>query len=466
MGMKNYYEVLQINEDASFLEIKKAYFALVRKYPADRFPEEFMMIREAYEILSNEKTRQEYDQLMQLSNIERQFFQESRRMMQEGNIRRAIQLLEEILRHEPHSVLLRGLLGEAYLQNGNSGKAIKILEKLVKENPKNAGFKGHLAHAYLERGWHKKAVGAYEAALEADEDNLSLWIGLSNAYVSAESFTRAENVLLKALDQGADKDWDNTGIYLNLIQININIGNRTNMGKYAKQLTKEVIEKEELREHVGWILSQLSKALVSYGWIQEALIILEEVIQLIPDNKELQDLKREVASFGLVEKEFERLIMDDLIREEVRSLLELEVLPKEITGVEGKYKENMIFLVEFRILSEIHLLKKSIQRLKKEYPLLYEKKASFFEKAMDNKRRKKMLKDYEKQQSAFHRIFREVGMDAWDEEDFDEEDFVLDDPYLDFDDVQEPFVREEPKVGRNEPCPCGSGKKYKKCCGR
>jgi uncharacterized protein YecA (UPF0149 family) len=21
------------------------------------------------------------------------------------------------------------------------------------------------------------------------------------------------------------------------------------------------------------------------------------------------------------------------------------------------------------------------------------------------------------------------------------------------------------KVGRNEPCPCGSGKKYKKCCG-
>ena len=26
-------------------------------------------------------------------------------------------------------------------------------------------------------------------------------------------------------------------------------------------------------------------------------------------------------------------------------------------------------------------------------------------------------------------------------------------------------VREEPKLGRNEPCVCGSGKKYKKCCG-
>ena len=26
--------------------------------------------------------------------------------------------------------------------------------------------------------------------------------------------------------------------------------------------------------------------------------------------------------------------------------------------------------------------------------------------------------------------------------------------------------RTVPKVGRNEPCPCGSGKKYKQCCGR
>ena len=28
------------------------------------------------------------------------------------------------------------------------------------------------------------------------------------------------------------------------------------------------------------------------------------------------------------------------------------------------------------------------------------------------------------------------------------------------------YRRSEPKVGRNEPCPCGSGKKYKLCCGR
>lgn len=28
------------------------------------------------------------------------------------------------------------------------------------------------------------------------------------------------------------------------------------------------------------------------------------------------------------------------------------------------------------------------------------------------------------------------------------------------------YIRKQPKIGRNQPCPCGSGKKYKKCCGK
>ena len=32
------------------------------------------------------------------------------------------------------------------------------------------------------------------------------------------------------------------------------------------------------------------------------------------------------------------------------------------------------------------------------------------------------------------------------------------------DDFPEPYIRPLPKIGRNDPCPCGSGKKYKKCC--
>ena len=32
--------------------------------------------------------------------------------------------------------------------------------------------------------------------------------------------------------------------------------------------------------------------------------------------------------------------------------------------------------------------------------------------------------------------------------------------------INKTIVNEEPKIGRNDPCPCGSGKKYKNCCGK
>ena len=50
----------------------------------------------------------------------------------------------------------------------------------------------------------------------------------------------------------------------------------------------------------------------------------------------------------------------------------------------------------------------------------------------------------------------------------DEEDSVDTDPFVVDDDFFLPtvktVVRSGPKIGRNDPCPCGSGKKYKKCC--
>ena len=41
------------------------------------------------------------------------------------------------------------------------------------------------------------------------------------------------------------------------------------------------------------------------------------------------------------------------------------------------------------------------------------------------------------------------------------DDYV--DDYVDNEEQQQ-YIRAERKIGRNEPCPCGSGKKYKKCC--
>ncbi|MBQ8085543.1 MAG: SEC-C domain-containing protein [Lachnospiraceae bacterium] len=40
----------------------------------------------------------------------------------------------------------------------------------------------------------------------------------------------------------------------------------------------------------------------------------------------------------------------------------------------------------------------------------------------------------------------------------------IDDIFDPFSDDTQPYVRKHPKIGANEPCPCGSGRKFKKCC--
>jgi uncharacterized protein YecA (UPF0149 family) len=66
-------------------------------------------------------------------------------------------------------------------------------------------------------------------------------------------------------------------------------------------------------------------------------------------------------------------------------------------------------------------------------------------------------------------MWRDAEASAYIEDDVDEQPER--EPYREnFDDVQfieaSETIRNEPRqhVGRNDPCPCGSGKKYKKCC--
>jgi hypothetical protein len=60
------------------------------------------------------------------------------------------------------------------------------------------------------------------------------------------------------------------------------------------------------------------------------------------------------------------------------------------------------------------------------------------------------------------RAKEDAKRDGADDDDF--EDDYLDGIDSPFDTSPMTFVRAAPKLGRNDPCPCGSGKKYKKCC--
>lgn len=54
--------------------------------------------------------------------------------------------------------------------------------------------------------------------------------------------------------------------------------------------------------------------------------------------------------------------------------------------------------------------------------------------------------------------------ERWAREDGEKSDDEFEEGDLPFDEPPPTFIRPAPKIGRNDPCPCGSGRKYKKCC--
>jgi len=118
---------------------------------------------------------------------------------------------------------------------------------------------------------------------------------------------------------------------------------------------------------------------------------------------------------------------------------------------------------EIGLATEMKSIKPQLVRLKREYPKLYDLNSILFDEivaikntaAYYNKHNARILSITKKFKSIIERKYNES---LYDEEWKDTEDEFLSN--------NEPILRDENKVGRNDPCPCGSGKKYKKCCGK
>jgi preprotein translocase subunit SecA len=464
--MRDYYDILNIRKDASSLEIKKAYFSLVRKYSPERYPEEFKEIREAYEILIDEKTRKEYDSVNLMPDIVKLYFDKSKEALEEGDADQAIKLLERVNKIYPDLTVIKSLLGDAYLENENSVKAIQIFEELVWQEPQNAGYAGKLAHAYLNRGWHRKAVDKYLNALKLDKDNIGLWLGLVDCYMKAEDYAKVRETAMNALALGRTKDWDNSIFYLRLLELDIIEEKPEELKKHLEEMKVLVLQDEERREIVAWILGYISSVLSAKGHMEEALLVINTAHEMDPDNELVETGLAEIERESLLQSELDKLKNDKSIHNDLKEMLEFSLIGKckEEYCIDCELEE---FAYEMHILEDIGMFKSSILKLRNKYPELYNIKEEFFYNILNPVRYRSMIYKYKKRMERYIRTMPEkfFGDNSEYDDEYDKWDYE-DDDYDEMEYKQEPYRRTEPKVGRNDPCPCGSGKKYKKCCGK
>lgn len=465
--MNTYYDVLGISEQATSVEIEKAYFLMVGKYKAERFLEKVMEIRQAYDMLSNDSMRVEYDEWLKMPVELQSNLDNAKELLEDGNYRMAISILEDLRQHFPHMRMIQLLLGEAYGYNDNPQKAITVFKHLVKTDPHNVIFLGNLAYAYLTRGWHKKAVEVFKQATALDKENDWLRIGLADAYVACEKFGVAKKILCEVLLMDQVRGIIAVPIYFKLFLIDIQEHDLQSMSENLAQLSALAASLEDEKEEIGWMLFLVARKIVNLQIFDVAKLILDRVIEIIPHNKEVKELKAVVDEFCKVEDEFSEFTMDTHYCDDFVAFIASKILPTN--GIED---DIYALTIAYSFLNDFESNKQYILMLERQYPVIYNRLSKYLKDALNPRKRTKEIKRIEKYLEE-NKTLMELSMlkelmdeDDWDY-DYDEDEWENDEgDYFNPYEEKKPYLRVEPKIGRNNPCPCGSGKKYKNCCAK
>lgn len=465
----NYYEVLGLPEGAGQKEIKRAYFKLVRQYSPEKDPERFQQIREAYERLTEDKdTEKEGIIALEFPDIPlaSQMKEQIQRRMNARDYQGAMLTAEEALRYFGDFEGFLYFLAISQRHMGKTGKCVKNFEKLVRLFPDKLVYRKELAFSYMDRGFMNKAFQAFQTAYSKGVRDLNFLHMFALCCKDRCMYDQSVSLLLEVIGLAEKKPKENLELLIDSYSGIFFMGGFLS-GSELKAARKKFME----------FLRSAEPYIPEYE--EEFLYMIQHIAADAcsdPDGRELfKNMVEEIRRICSVNRKKKPDPLKEAW-EDLDAFLEQTAI-EEDTRLPDWLKDDYFALTEksydpqlahfikrdsqLCILEQWPGIKDVLRIVQDSYPDLYEEFEDFIhtlENTKDIQRlREQLLKDYERRaQYISGGYYYELYPDRrpkkpasyWDS------------------DADGTFVRSQPKIGRNDPCPCGSGKKYKNCCGK
>lgn len=461
--IKDYYKILGVDRDASELDIKKAYFRLIRTHTPDHDPEMFQQIREAYECLKEGSQDQGPVLVIPEDPIGKLLYEQVLAYMDRQEYGYAAKSCEAAMEELGESPTFLYLMGTALRRIGKSGKAVKACEKLVKLEPDDMFFQKELALAYEDRGFYKKAFPVFRRAYELGCRDDEFIIIFSHYCKENKQFDLGLKILFEMIESDKKRGRDDipelldamAGLYSMDMMSGYENAGRINglLIHILNQYSQHLGENSENIFYLLWQANMVCEQ-IKDGFeelLNGAIAVLDKALR----SKEA----REMLSVFRTKLEIGRMAADGRFCESLIALIQAERSRRD----EDEYKDVSKFAVldyKLCVLAEMPEILKEFIILEKEYKEEFALVADFAAvlKRGENLKfqKEKYLKELRRLDKSFSGCMyfdlypheRNEGQVLWEDED------------------GTPYVRTEKKIGRNDPCPCGSGRKYKQCCGK
>lgn len=285
------YHTLGVPPSASPDEIKRAFYKLVREHSPERDPENYKVLREAYETLRNPKSRADYDSTQEYGGEIAGLLQAVEEAAAEADWETVEQFLKRALVLNPWSDGLRNQLGLALLRQGKAQEAAKVLSLLVEHEPDVGVYWANLGEAQSRYGQDDLAVKSFQRAIALEPYNAQPYMCIADVYLKREEYAAAIQWLEKAVDADNKTDFQDFDALFKMAIVHLLAGDLEKIVRVADRIRSLVPEHPQASEYVAVRFIQVAVQLVEVRAFRQALYFAQAAKRFSPHDRSIVEFE-------------------------------------------------------------------------------------------------------------------------------------------------------------------------------
>ncbi|EOU1466647.1 tetratricopeptide repeat protein [Clostridium perfringens] len=368
--MIDYFKELNIQIDASDNEVKNAYFNMTKKYPPEKFPKEYRVIRDAYETLIDKAKRDAY--ILETFDLEiKNILNEGIDLAKSEKYDLAVLNFEKVLQKYPDNSKVKKDLAVCLMRGRNYKKSSKILKELVIREPNNIEYYKLLINAYGDNYDLKNLESVLKKSLNLKNVEVDFYLKLFEIYNESElrDYTKAIKVLKDGLEN-KNINSQKYKLYLKFLDLSDRLDCKDDFNKGCEALSG-IILKDNYEEVKSSILNLLDRILKEFHF-KNGVRLTSTALVLIDEKKDVETLEK-IMNLRRSFLELSRLYEDKSINEDFKKIVFYNVvsefLKDDIEFNNDVERTTQNFFNNFNF--ENDELVKSIGKLKNDYRNVY-----------------------------------------------------------------------------------------------
>ncbi len=404
--MIDYFKELNIQIDASDNEVKNAYFNMTKKYPPEKFPKEYRVIRDAYETLIDKSKRDAY--ILETFDIEiKNILNEGIDLAKSEKYDLAVLNFEKVLKKYPDNSKVKKDLAVCLMRGRNYKKSSKILKELVIREPNNIEYYKLLINIYGDNYDLKNLEGVLKKSLNLKNVEVDFYLKLFEIYNESElrDYTKAIKVLKDGLEN-KNINSKKYKLYLKFLDLSDRLDCKDDFNKGCEALSG-IILKDNYEEVKSSILNLLDRILKEFHF-KNGVRLTSTALVLIDEKKDVETLEK-IINLRRSFLELSRLYEDKSINEDFKKIVFYNAVSKFL-------KDDIEFNKDFERINqnffnnlnfESDELVKSIGKLKNDYRNVYLETRKLSDKVLGRYSKVQKIKEEKNSSKEFYSNRRE-----------------------------------------------------------